>query len=316
MHLEVRHLQLVAAVADSGSLTRAGERLHLTQSALSHQLLDLEARLGTPLFHRVSRRMLLTPAGEHVLASARRVLEELSRTEEELQALAGGQRGLLRVTTECYTCYHWLPPLLQKFEKKHPGVDVRLDVNATKRAIAALLEASVDLALMSSEIDDPRLAARPLFEDELVAIVGPDHPFAGKESLTARELAGETLITYASLEESTAYERVLRPAGLEPKRWMEVPLTEAMIELVRSRMGIAVVPRWSVTPQLDAGAVVAVAVTRRSLVRTWKAVTLRAARTPAYLDDFVQLLVKQPARQRNLTLHLAGSAPRRAGQRG
>ena len=315
MHLEVRHLQLVAAVADSGSLTRAGEQLNLTQSALSHQLLDLEARLGTPLFHRVSRRMILTPAGEHVLASARRVLAELSRTEEELQALAGEQRGLLRVTTECYTCYHWLPTLLAKFDQKHPGVDVRLDVNATKRATAALLEASVDLAIMSSELSDPRLVARPLFEDELVAIVAPDHPFAAKESLTARELASETLLTYASLEESTAYERVLRPAGLEPKRWMEVPLTEAMIELVRGRIGIAVVPRWSVTPQLDAGAIVAVAVTRRSLVRTWKAVTLRAARTPSYVEDFIQLLAKQPARQRNLTLHVADAAPRRAGRR-
>ena len=305
MHLEIRHLQLVAAVSDEGSLTKAGERLNLTQSALSHQLLDIEARLGTPLFHRVSKRMILTPAGERVLSSARRVLEDISRTEEELQLLAGERRGLLRITTECYTCYHWLPSLLGKFEKRHSGVDVRIDVNATKRATSALLEATVDLAIMSSEIDDPRLVARPLFEDEMVAIVAPDHPFAAKESISARELARETLLTYASLDESTAYQRVLRPAGLEPKRWMEVPLTEAMIELVRGGIGIAVLPRWSVWPQLEAGAVVAVAVTRRTLVRTWKAVTLRAARTPAYVDDFVQLLAKQPARQRNVTLHLA-----------
>lgn len=314
MHLEIRHLQLVAAVADAGSLTKAGERLNLTQSALSHQLLDIEARLGTPLFHRVSKRMILTPAGERVLSSARRVLEDLRRTEEELQLLAGEQRGLLRLTTECYTCYHWLPSLLGKFEKKHPGVDVRIDVNATKRALAALLDATVDLAIMSSEIDDPRLVTTPLFEDEMVAIVAPDHPFAGKESLTARELAGETLLTYATLDESTAYQRVLRPAGLEPKRWMEVPLTEAMVELVRGQIGIAVIPRWSVAPQLEAGTIVAVPVTRRSLLRTWKAVTLRAARTPAYVDDFIALLAKQPARQRNLTLHLAEPA-RRAGRR-
>ncbi|MCU1347633.1 MAG: transcriptional regulator, LysR family [Acidobacteria bacterium] len=305
MHLEIRHLQLVAAVADEGSLTKAGERLNLTQSALSHQLLDIEQRLATPLFHRVSKRMILTPAGERVLASARRVLEDLRRTEEELQLLAGEQRGLLRVTTECYTCYHWLPSLLGKFEKKHPGVDVRIDVNATKRTTAALLDATIDLAIMSSEIDDTRLVERVLFEDEMVAIVAPGHPFASKECLGARELASETLLTYSTLDDSTAYQRVLRPAGLEPKRWMEVPLTEAMVELVRGGIGIAVLPRWSVWPQIEAGAIVAVPVTRRSLIRTWKAVTLRAARTPAYVDDFIDLLEKQPARQRNLTLHLA-----------
>jgi LysR family transcriptional regulator for metE and metH len=315
MHLEIRHLQLVAAVADAGSLTKAGERLNLTQSALSHQLLDIEARLGTQLFHRVSKRMILTPAGERVLSSARRVLEDISRTEEELQLLAGEQRGLLRITTECYTCYHWLPSLLEKFDRKHPGVDVRIDVNATKRATTALLEATVDLAIMSSEIDDPRLASTPLFEDEMVAIVAPDHPFAGKECLSARELASETLLTYSTLDDSTAYQRVLRPAGLEPKRWMEVPLTEAMVELVRGRIGVAVIPRWSVWPQLQAGAIVAVPVTRRSLIRTWKAVTLRAARTPAYVDDFIELLAKQPPRQRNLTLHLAEPDHRRAGRR-
>jgi LysR family transcriptional regulator for metE and metH len=305
MHLEIRHLQLVAAVADEGSLTKAGERLNLTQSALSHQLLDLEARLHTPLFHRASKRMILTPAGEKVLSSARRVLEDISRTEEELQLLAGEQRGLLRITTECYTCYHWLPSLLAAFDRKHPGVDVRLDVNATKRATAALLDATVDLALMSSDIDDPRLTFQALFDDEMVAIVAPDHPFASKEAITARELAGETLLTYASLDESTAYQRVLRPAGLEPKRWMEVPLTEAMVGLVRAGIGVAVVPRWSVWPQLEAGTVVAVGITRRNLIRTWKAVTLRAARTPAYVDDFITLLAEQPARQRNLTLQSA-----------
>src|SRR3954451_13460364 len=102
-HLEVRHLKLVAAVAEEGSLTKAGERLHLTQSALSHQLLDLEERLGTPLFHRISKRMRLTQAGEKILTSARRVLDELRATEDEVHMLATERRGRLRITTECYT---------------------------------------------------------------------------------------------------------------------------------------------------------------------------------------------------------------------
>ena len=110
MDVEVRHLRLVAAIADSGSLTRAGDRLHLTQSALSHQLRDIESRLGAALFLRVGKRLVLTPAGERLLASARDVLDRLQQTELEIRELGKERGGVLRLTTECYTCYHWLPP--------------------------------------------------------------------------------------------------------------------------------------------------------------------------------------------------------------
>ncbi len=103
--LEVRHLRLVREVSATGSLTRAGAALHLTQSALSHQLRDIESRLGTALFLRVGKRMVLTPAGERVLRAADEVLATIERTEDAVRQLAGAKRGVLRLTTECYTCY-------------------------------------------------------------------------------------------------------------------------------------------------------------------------------------------------------------------
>src|SRR3954463_1497751 len=112
MDLEIRHLRLVAAVADVGSLTRAGDQLHLTQSALSHQLRDIESRLGAALFLRVGKRLVLTPAGERLLASATDVLARLERTEQDIREMGRDRAGSLRITTECYTCYHWLPPPL------------------------------------------------------------------------------------------------------------------------------------------------------------------------------------------------------------
>ena len=99
MDLEVRHLELVSAVADVGSLTRAGDRLHLTQSALSHQLRDIESRLGTALFLRVGKRLVLTPAGERLLSSARDVLDRLQRTERDIRDMGRERAGLLRITT-------------------------------------------------------------------------------------------------------------------------------------------------------------------------------------------------------------------------
>src|ERR1044071_6985866 len=111
MKLDIRHLKLIVAITEEKSVTRAGSRLHLTQSALSHQLRDIEQRLGTALFLRVNKRMVLTQAGERLLHSARIVLRELADAEMDLAQIAGHRKGTLRLSTECYTCYHWLPPL-------------------------------------------------------------------------------------------------------------------------------------------------------------------------------------------------------------
>src|SRR5258707_3590381 len=112
MHLEIRHLKLVTAIAETGSVTLAGNRLHLTQSALSHQLRDAEEQLGVPLFERRNRKMTLTAAGETLLQSARNVLDELARSEKKIQECNrhGAAKGGLGLSTQCYTGYNWLPP--------------------------------------------------------------------------------------------------------------------------------------------------------------------------------------------------------------
>ena len=126
MDLEVRHLRLVVAVAEHGTLTAAAEGLNLTQSALSHQLKDIEDRLNAPLFLRRNRRMIPTAAGQQLLDTGLSVLAALERTESAVRDLGRSRQGLLRVATECYTCYHWLPPVLHEFTARCPGVDVRI----------------------------------------------------------------------------------------------------------------------------------------------------------------------------------------------
>src|SRR3954469_5498067 len=178
MDLKVRHLRLVAAVAEVGSLTRAGDRLHLTQSALSHQLRDIESRLGAPLFLRVGKRLVLTPAGERLLASAHDILERLERAEHDIRRMGEEHAGVLRITTECYTCYHWLPPLLMRYRRKFPRVEVRIDVEATRRPIEMLLAGKIDMAIVSSPITDRRLVSKKVFRDEVVLIASRHHRFA------------------------------------------------------------------------------------------------------------------------------------------
>src|SRR5512147_2584524 len=131
MHLEVKHLKLVQAVHEERSITRAGSRLHLTQSAISHQLKEIEDRLGAQLFQRARHDMVLTPAGKRVLDAAAMILEELRRTEEDVAQMAGRQGGSVRISTQCYTAYHWLPQLMKEFTRKHSHVAVHINVDAT-----------------------------------------------------------------------------------------------------------------------------------------------------------------------------------------
>jgi LysR family transcriptional regulator for metE and metH len=298
MHLEIRHLKLVAAIAETGSVTRASNRLHLTQSALSHQLRDAEEQLGTRLFERQKGTMTLTAAGERLLKSARTVIEELERAERDIHNDAacgnGVDRGVLRLSTECYTVYHWLPPRLRLFQQKFPSVEFELVVEATDNPFAALLDGKLDLAIVCDPVRNRKIRYTPLFEDEMVAIVSPEHRMAGKIFAEPQDFAEETVFMFPPRSESTLLNQILAPAGVQPRRIQQVMLTEAIIEMVRGGLGVAAIARWAVAPQLASGAVVGLPLTANGFHRAWSAAQLRYKQAPAYLQDFIRVLAENP----------------------
>jgi LysR family transcriptional regulator for metE and metH len=319
MDLEVRHLQLVAAVAAVGSLTRAGDQLHLTQSALSHQLRDIESRLSTALFHRVGKRLVLTPAGERLLASATDVLERLARAEHDIREMGRDRSASLRITTECYTCYHWLPPLLLRYRRTFPNVEVRIDVEATHHPLDMLLAGKIDLGLMSTPVRDRRLLSRRVFQDELVLIASSDHRFARQAKVSLLQIREETLFIYPPKEESGPLQNVLLPAGAAPARVEEVQLTEAIIELVKAGLGVAILARWAVQPMIDAGSIVGRTLPARGMHRVWSAVMRKDLARADYVNEFIDLLEKHAPTTRRGTPPAIAAVPRamppRAAQR-
>jgi LysR family transcriptional regulator for metE and metH len=290
MNIEVRHLKLVATVAEEGSVTRAANRLHLTQSALSHQLRDVEERLGVSLFQRTARRMLLTRSGERLLESARRILEELESAEKALQSEQNHREGLLRITTECYTCYHWLPSLMHAFQEKSPRVEVRIVAEATRRPVEALLEGELDLAIISDPVKNRKVALEPLFQDELFLVTAMNHRLSRRDYVKAEDLADEHLILYCDdKRDLTIYQQVLIPAGVSPRQLSSVQLTEAIVEMVKAGLGVSTIAGWAIAPYVKSKQVRAVRVTRGGLRRHWQAATLRSSQRPKYVDDFITL---------------------------
>ncbi len=295
LHLEVRHLRLVDTVAKEGGLTKAANRLNVTQSALSHQLRDIEDKLGAPLFLRLNKKMLLTQAGERLLSSAPAVLDELKRAEEDIRQIALHREGILRISTECYTCYHWLPPVLKPFNREFPRVEVRIVAEATRRPIEALLDGRLDIAITSTVTRNQKLTFKPLFKDEIVVIVSPDHPLASQPWVAAKDFESEHLLVYAlPKEDLTVFQKILIPAGVSPKHLSRVELTEAIIEMVKAGIGVGVMARWAVTPQVEAGTLRALPLTARGFHRQWSAAMIRQKATPPYRLKFVELLAANP----------------------
>jgi LysR family transcriptional regulator for metE and metH len=270
------------------------------------------------LFERVGRRLLLAPAGERLLRSARAVLDELERAEEEV-GRNGTARSLIRLTTQCNTVYHWLPPLLRRFQRPHPEVDLEVVAGATSDPIPALVSGAIDLAIVFRPVREPRVCLRALFRDEMVVVLPPRHRLCRVPFVSAQDLGPEHLILYSIPPEANlVFRDVLLPAGVRPKRVTHIQLTEAIVEMVKADLAVSVLPRWSVAPQLERGELVARSLTRAGRFRSWSAAWRRRDPAPALLD-FVELLARHPlplgrtaGERRRIAAALEGGA-RRAG---
>lgn len=295
MHFETRDLQLVDAVIAEGTLTAAAGRLGITQSAASHQLARLERRLGTSVFHRSGHGMVVTTAGRRILRTARLVLDELRDLEEEVAAIADGRSGSLRITAQCYTGYHWLPPLLSEYRRSDPGVDVEIVPVAAADPVAAVLDGDVDVALAYDVPESERVVKIPLFEDDLVLLTSPRHPLANRKRVQAADFRDQHLLTYRrEPAENLFLRRVLLPAGVTPRRVSEVRLTEGILALVAADVGVAVMTRWTAAPQIAAGAVTAIPVGKHGLRRPWRAILLRELADAPHVRRFLALLEAGP----------------------
>lgn len=291
MILEVRHLRLVFAIAKEGGVTKASQVLHLTQSALSHQLREIESILGTQLFIRQRKKMILTQPGKKLLLVAETVLPQLQQAEDVIRRLARGEDGVLRISTQCNTFYHWLPSMMKSFSQLFPGVEIQIVFEATNRPLEALLEGQIDLAITYARPADKELACVPIFEDEFLTLMRPDHPMALRPFLRPADFQDQPLILYTTpLDHNYFYRNFLQPAKVLPGKIYHVMLTEAILEMVEAGLGISVMARWAAWPYLKSGKLRGVPISRRGMRRQLYAVTIKSASTPPYLDSFARLL--------------------------
>ncbi len=292
-HVELRHLRLLAAVAESGGITAAAARLHLTQSAVSHQLKGLEDLLGLPLVDRAARPAGLTAAGRRLLALAHATLPQVEAALRDLAKLRDGAAGELRVAVECHTCYDWLMPAMDSYRDVWTEVELDLLGGFQADPLGLLAERRADLVVTSDGAPRAGLAMLPLFGYEMLALLPPGHALEKKKTLLPADFAGQTLITYPVPEARLDFvRRVLAPAGVHLAR-REAELTVAILQLVASRRGVAALPAWAVAPYLERGYVVARRIGPQGLWAELHAAVREDDAARAYVGDFVETVRRE-----------------------
>ena len=252
--LEIRHLETLSAIRDGGSLQEAAERLHVTQSALSHQLRDLEVRLKTPLLNRRTRPARLTTAGLRILAVADEVLPRIKAVERDLQRLAAGRSGRLHLAIDCHSCFQWLMPALDVFRRDWPDVELDLSAAFSFAPLPALLRGDLDVVITSDPETMEAVEYLPLFRYELVLAVAAANPLAQYKYVDAQQLADQVLITYpVDRQRLDVFNVFLDPAGVEPAGIRKAELTPIIAQLVASQRGVAALPNWALTEYLNQG---------------------------------------------------------------
>jgi len=289
--MEIRQLRSFQAVAETGSFTKASQRVHLTQAAVSMQIRLLEEELGVPVFSRVNKKVLLTQAGEILLRHANRILKEHDDAKIEVADLSGEQRGRLRIgTASTRVSSYPLPEILHQLKLKHPLVELSVIGSTSYSIVKNILKNNLDIGLVSLPVEANDVVTEVLRRDELVAIVAPDHPLSSAKSVNAAALAREPLILG---ERGGNTRRMIdlffEKSNLKPKIIMELNRVASIRKMVENNLGVSIVPISAVSEDIASGRLRALKIKGFKFYWELGIVRLKSDYVPAVMKTFIKL---------------------------
>ncbi len=284
--LELKHLRTLASLRDTGSLTSTATALHLTQSALSHQIKDLEARLGGQLFLRKTRPVKFTSEGEIILKLAEEVLPKFAKAENELASLKEDVNGRLHMAIECHSCFQWLMPALREYQIAWPSVALDFSSGFGFEPLPALLAGELDLVITSDIQPRSEVHYEPLFDFEMRLITATNHPLADKAFIEPQDLADQTLLSYpVQKQRLDVVKHFLQPAGVEPAKWKQADNTLMLVQMVSAGLGVAALPNWAISEFSRQGLITSKPL-GKGLKRRLFAATRHSEKDKRYLQTF------------------------------
>ncbi|PYS91273.1 MAG: hypothetical protein DMF64_12655 [Acidobacteria bacterium] len=294
--MELSQLRSFRVVAETLNFTRAAERLHLTQAAVSHQIKALETELGEPLFIRAKGGVRLTAAGQVALEYAERILDDVEALRERIagreRALAGGVRAA--AATQAFV--HLFAPLFESFMREQPSVELSFRTTvSTEQTIKDILEGAADVGFASLPVYSPALQVTELFEDELFVVVGREHRLAERDTLNVAEIEHERLILFergASIRRAT--EDFFKRVQIRPTLALESNDTHFIKLMVERGLGISLLPSWAVRDEVQTGRLAQLQIEGHHLRRSVAMLAL-ARFQPAPTRAFIAFMLRHKA---------------------
>ena len=245
--MDLRQLEVIRAIAETGSFTAAGEKLHVSQSAISRQVLLLEEELGEPVFHRVGRRVRITPAGDALLQLSHRVFQDLQDTIAGISDRQESLKGTLRLVGGMTVCLYVFPALLAEIRRHHPELELKITAGSGEKCIAQLRAGTADLGLLTLPVDSPDLVSVPVLEEELLLVGDAKHPLARRKKIAPADLAGQPFVLFESGSNSRrVVDEFFVTEHIDPRIVMETENVEILKAMVRTGLGITIAPYLAV----------------------------------------------------------------------
>lgn len=249
--MNINHLAIFHAVAEEGGMSRAAERLCISQPAVSKQVQELEAALGVTLLDRLPRGVRLTGAGEVLAGYARRLFAVEAEAARAMQERKGLTRGRLTIGASLTIGDYLLPAVLGEYHRKYPGITLNLEIANTQVIQRKLRESTLDVGLTEGFAEDAALSADVFGEDELVAVVPPDHALLRQEAVTAAQFCAEpVLLREMGSGTREVTERALARLGVVVTPALSLGSTEAIKRSVAAGLGVAIMSRLALDLEL------------------------------------------------------------------
>ena len=291
--MDLRQLEIVRAIAETGSFTGAGARLHVSQSAISRQILLLEDEFHERLFVRLGRRVQITAAGEVLLQLSHRVFNDIRDTSASITDRQKILSGPLNLVGGMTVCLYVFPLLLKEFRAHHPHVDIKIATGGTQRLLRRLRTRRADLALLTLPVDDPAFTTVPVLREELMLVMPAGHPLSSKDSVGVEALVGQPFVIFeqGSNTRRTLDEFFVREQ-IKPNIVMETENIEVIKSMVASGLGVSIVPFQSVERETRGGSLKVARIRAQQLVRETGWVYRAGERAPRVVQEMMATLTR------------------------
>ncbi len=247
-------MHIFHTVARMGSFTKAAKELGISQPAVSIQVRELERTMSTTLLSRTRNGVLLTDTGETVYRYTGRIFSLADEMQYAIQDITGLRAGKLTIGSSSTPGEYILPIVIGEFRKRYPDVDVSLSIANTQRIIDRVLNRDLDIGMAGAPVSIKGVASFPYVDDEVVLVASASHPLGLSRSVSLKDVASEPFIMRESGSATRrAAEKALAKSGSNIKVAMELASNEAVKRAASAGLGIGVVSKYAIGPDVAAG---------------------------------------------------------------